>query len=685
MGLNEAKREIMWNVGTYWPMYAMFFVAMIIFGYGVYRRVAFWKRGKPAHERVGDWGKRLGIVLKELVLQNRVRKSTFPGIFHSLIFYSFIVLVITTLVVAYDDHFGDRYEPHLFKGYVYVFLTVGSELAGVLILVGIGMAAWRRFKKPENLENQGWFDTYPLVLLGLLVVTGFLVEGLRIAVIGDPWWYLSLIGWVFSLPFKGLSTESGEAWHLSLWWGHTVLAMAWIAAIPYTKFFHLLSLPTNVLLSKLEPRGQLARFDIMKLLEAEDFDPETFSIGVTGADSFSWKDRVAFDSCIVCGRCDDVCPAVMVGDDFGPKRLIRTLLDECRRVDGLAASPAAEGQDKTIIGNGLDEMFVWYCRTCSACIEVCPAAIDHVGPLMEIRRSEVLMNSRLPGEAAHAMRTIGNLGNPFGPQSDRVAWMNELGVPIIGPGEKTDVLYWVGCCTVFDPAKHKIAGDLCKLLEHCKVDFGLLGADEQCCGDPARLLGDENTFQQIAKDQIEKLRAREFKTLLVSCPHCLNVLKNEYKTLGADFNVVHHSTFLHEMLQSGKIELGNGDAAKMVYHDPCYLGRCQNVYDAPRKVLESIPGQDLAEMADFRERSLCCGGGGGHYWMDLKSDERINNVRVEQADKAGADLIVTSCPYCAQMIDDSLKLKDLDERIRSADIASVLWRHVRSKEPAIEG
>ena len=445
MNLSEAKREILWNVGTTWPMYAMFLVALAVFGYGVFRRVAFWRRGKPAQERIGDWGKRLGMMIKEILFQNRVRNTVFPAVFHSLIFYSFIVLFITTLVVAYDEYFGDRFDPHLFKGFVYVLLTVGSELAGLLILVGIGMAGYRRLKKPANLEHKGWYDTWPLVLLGLLVVTGFLVEGLRIEAAGDPWWYLSAVGWVFGLPFRGLSTSSGEAWHLSLWWAHTALAMAWIATIPFTKFFHLLSLPTHVFMSKLEPRGQLARFDIMKLLESESFDAESFSVGVTSAETFSWRDRLAFDSCIVCGRCDDVCPSVMVGDDFGPKRLIRTLLDECRHVDAAAAGSRDKTAARAIVGNGLHEEFVWFCRTCAACIEICPAAIDHIGPLMEIRRAEIMMNGRVPGEAAHAMRTIGNLGNPFGPQSDRVEWMNGLGVPIIGPGQKTDVLYWVGC------------------------------------------------------------------------------------------------------------------------------------------------------------------------------------------------------------------------------------------------
>jgi len=243
---------------------------------------------------------------------------------------------------------------------------------------------------------------------------------------------------------------------------------------------------------------------------------------------------------------------------------------------------------------------------------------------------------------------------------------------VVGRGEQCDVIYWIGCCTTFDTTKQKIATDLCRLLERCGITFGVIGADEKCCGDPARVLGDERLFQEIAEAQVEELNSRKFKILLVSCPHCYNVLKNEYPQFGGNFNVLHHTEFMHEMIWSGDLLPKVGMVRRIVYHDPCYLGRYQRLFNAPREVLKALPGADLIEMSDHMERSLCCGGGGGHYWMDLKSNERINNLRVQQAKNANADTIVTACAYCKQMLDDSVKQLNLDEEMEVIDIASLL-------------
>ncbi|HSW38213.1 MAG TPA: (Fe-S)-binding protein, partial [Acidobacteriota bacterium] len=239
------------------------------------------------------------------------------------------------------------------------------------------------------------------------------------------------------------------------------------------------------------------------------------------------------------------------------------------------------------------------------------------------------------------------------------------------PGEKVDVLYWIGCCVTFDPQKHRIAEDLCRLMARCGVDYGVLGDDEKCCGDPARIMGQEMLFQQTAKEQVELIKQREFNILLTGCPHCYNVFKHEYRQFGADFNVVHHTEFIQRLIAGGRIRPQTGAGKNMVYHDPCYLGRYQGIYDDPRSVLDSIPDVSRSEMKNRREKSLCCGAGGGHYWMDLKRGERINNLRVKQAKAEGADTIVTGCAYCLHMLQDSLKLLNYDETMRVTDIASL--------------
>jgi Fe-S oxidoreductase/nitrate reductase gamma subunit len=682
--LSDATRPIMWNISQVWVMYGLLVIALAICAYGIYRRIEFWRQGKNDNERLSDWSKRLKILLREVFFQKQVRNSNYPAIFHSFVFYSFLVLFATTLLVMveYDVSHLFGVQLNIFEGFVYVFFSVASELAGILILVGIAMAAYRRYvSKPVTLPNTVE-DGLVLVLIAVMVVTGYLVEGLRIAVNGDPWKPLSFAGMGFSFLFKGIGGEAGRSLHAALWWLHTVIALSWIAMIPYTKFFHLLSLPTNAFFSKLKPRGELQRKDIEELMEsAEDDD---LQIGLQKADEFTWKQRMDLDTCVSCGRCEEVCPAYLadtVKDYFTPRQLIARLkesLDDYAEKKKRNEKEDAEVED--IVNKVFDEEFVWHCRTCAACVEVCPALIDHVDTLMEVRRNEVLLQGRIPEEAGRALRTYETGGNPFGPQSERVDWIKKANFRVVGAGEKVDVLYWIGCIVSFDPQKQMIAKDLCWLLEKCGIDFGVLGGDEICCGDPARVMGQEMLFQQTAKKQVELLKQREFKTLLTGCPHCYNVLKNEYRQFGGNFNVVHHSEYIRDLIRRGAIKPRIGEEHKYVYHDPCYLGRYQGIYDPAREVLRTIPHSRVLEMKNHREKSLCCGAGGGHYFMDLKRGERINNIRVKQAHAAGADTIVTACAYCMHMLQDSVKLLNYDETMRVIDVASLTADSLESEK-----
>ncbi len=696
--LHLAQREIMWNITSPIVMYILFILALAVFSYGVYKRVKFYLGGQPDNERLQNLPlrlfimskemlKRLFIMAKETLMQNRVRNSIFPGIFHSFIFYSFAILIITTAIVALDYDFGTSF----FNGYIYVFFTVLSELAGLLVLVGVLMAAYRRYiRKPETIDTKAG-DTVALLLLAFIIITGFLVEGLRIATAGDKWAFLSFAGLATSKLFTGITEESGRMLHKAFWWIHAALAMGWIATIPFTKFFHILTLPANIFFAKLKPRGELKRVDIEALMTSEDFNEETFKIGIDKATDFTWKQRLDFDACISCGRCEEVCPAYLAKQPFSPKQMIAHFKNAVIKAEeiikqanptaarslGAAAAETAEAakpEIPEIIPSEINEEFIWLCRTCTACMEVCPAFVEHVDDMIELRRNEVIMKGRMPSEAARTLKRLESIGNPFAPQSDRVNWIEQLNVRVVNAGEEVDVLYWIGCCTTFDPTKQKIATDLSKILKKCGIDFGVLGEDEKCCGDPARLMGQEQLFQDLAKQQIELIRSRKFKILLTNCPHCYNVLKHEYRQFGADFNVVHHSEFLHEMIWAKKLIPQIGEKGKYAYHDPCYLGRYQKIYDSPREVIKSVPGAELVEMKNHREKSLCCGGGGGHFWMDIKKGERINNLRVTQAKDAGADTIITSCAFCQQMLDDSVKVLNMDEDIRVVDISTLVLR-----------
>ncbi len=661
--LSDATREIMWNIQLAWLMYLLFAAAVVMLVFGLYQRINSWKKGKQDDERLSDLPGRFVFMLKEMLLQRKTLQSGFPALFHSLIFYSFLILVVTTGVVALDYDLGTSF----FAGHIYVYLSAASEIAGILILLGVFMAMWRRYiSKPSTIETV-FADTWALLLLALIIITGFAAEGARISAAGDKWSAISPAGCVMSFLFAGFDGKSGAVIHRILWWLHAGLAFFWIGAIPYTKFFHVLLLPANAFFSKMKPAGELQRVDIEAMMEDDDFDEEDFNIGIDTAKDFTWKHRMDFDACVSCGRCEEVCPSFLANQPLSPKQFIADLKEMAIE----SGNKNSSEEPKEIVGSVFDEDYIWYCRTCMACTQVCPAYITHVDTLVEIRRNEVNMKGRVPADAGQNLKGMETRGNPFGSQIDRVDWIETLDVPVLGEGDGCDVLYWIGCLTTFDEAKQAIAADLIKILKKCGTDFGVMGKGETCCGDPARVCGDENLFQSTAKMQVEELNSRKFNKILVSCPHCYNVLKNEYPQFGGNYKVIHHSEFLQDMVQAGKLKANRPGTERAVYHDPCYLGRYQKIYDNPRQVIEGATGSAPLEMGNCREKSLCCGGGGGHFWMDFKEGERINNLRIQQAHETGADTVITSCPFCLQMLDDSIKIMNLDEQLKIKDIVSL--------------
>ncbi len=669
--LSDASRPIVdyidWQIPMTWAMYVMFIIALMFLSYGFYRRIRVWRAGKEDGERLGDLGKRFGFMLGELLTQRRVRNMGFPAVFHSFIFYGFIVLVITTAVVALDTYLGTS----IFKGWPYVILTVGSEIAGLLILIGVGMALWRRHvSKPKEIPQWAG-DTWALALIFLLVFTGYLVAGLRLAAQPSPWEALSFIGVIFSMPFRGLEAETSQILHMSIWWFHTILAMVWIGSIPYTKFAHLFFLPANAFLAKMKPRGELARENVLEMMESDDFDEESFQLGVQKTTEFTWKQLLDLDACIRCGRCEMQCPSTQAGEPFGP----RQFLDECSKLhEGFLKNRSDKAEAPDIVENAFNDEFLWFCRTCAACMEICPAFIDHVDDMITVKRNEIMMHGRTPSEGQRFLQTMENQGNPFATQSDRVDFIRDvLGARVIGAGEEVDVLYFIGCVTTFDLEKQKIARDVCKLLDEAGVDWGVLGDAETCCGDPARVMGQELQFQTAAVTQTEELNSRKFNVLMTACPHCLNTLKYEYPQFDGNYQVMHHSEYLMKLVEEGKLKLKTPVGRKTVFHDPCYLGRYHGEYDAPRKLLRTIPGMGLEEMESHHSKSLCCGGGGGHFFMDLKGgSDRVNNMRVEQAKTAGGEVIATACGFCMGMLEDAVKTLNLEDSIEVRDIAALL-------------
>jgi Fe-S oxidoreductase/nitrate reductase gamma subunit len=715
-------RPLYWNIDLFTKvsMYVLALVAVGICAYGVMQRVKYWKQTKPDSERWSSWGDRLGFLFNEILLQRSVNKKGFPGIFHSFIFYSFIACAIATaaafaetdFIIFFNDAVNAQggYDQLLFDGIIYDILSIGAEVGGVLILVGVGMAAYRRYVvKAENLERKPE-DGIALGLIALIVVTGFIAEGIRIHHTGETHIWTSFVGYALALPF-GMpdvpvldAHAGGSIAHKITWWVHMVLAMGFIALIPYTKFFHLLAIPTNVLKARLTSNDPVPRVDLDEIMNDEEFDYDSFSLGIASAKEFSFENRVDHDACIECGRCQDVCPSFRAGDKtgedgmaFGPKNYINALRDYGKAVMEAKAKydaePAPEGEEKEpfeyppLIGEEdatFDPNFIFYCRTCRACMEVCPAKIEHVPGFIEQRRNEVNINARMPDEAQIPLNQLQSTFNALGPQEDRTDWIEKTGVRVVGWEEECEVLYFVGCLTSLDVTKQKIAEDVFAILEAANIDFGVLGEEETCCGDPARVIGDEMTYQMVAKAQIEAINARKYKVLLVSCPHCMQNLGSEYKTFGHDLKVMHHSEYIQQLIAEGKVKLDGALGKKVAFHDPCYLGRYQRIFDAPRGVLGSLGCQQV-EFPEAKEDNLCCGAGGGHFWMDFHdAPKRINNIRMEQAMDIGAEVVATGCPFCAQMLLDSVSILDLGEKVEILDIATLVAKQLPKVEPEAE-
>lgn len=567
-----------------------------------------------------------------------------------------------------------------------------------------------------------------LLLLVLLVVQGFCLEGMRIRATGDPWALYSPVGYLFSLFFWSLSTKSIQVLHYIFWWFHTITVFVFFALIPYTKFLHIISSSANLFFTeKSRPKGALKYpGDIQTLLEtaAESDDDADFGIGISTIENLSWKQRLDLDACTSCGRCQNECPAYRSGKTLSPKWLILDARDHMLSLfadgkldsNGTSAQHLLDRLDRFLVkslvlrdhqaeGNGyfraqnelvqqarksvgqapddqlyqtvMEEDVFWACTSCRACMEVCPVAIEHIDLIMDVRRSMVLMEGKIPSEAQPALRAIETRGNPFGPAESRADWADGLEVPIIKEGDTVEVLYWVGCVSAFDKRKQKIARSMASILNASGLKWGILGDREQCTGDPARRLGEENLFQTAAKNNIALLKSVTFDTVVANCPHCFNTLKNEYPVIedfsnGRDVRVLHHIQLIKELIASDAISVSESTARDITFHDPCYLGRYNDIYQEPREILQEIGGHRLTEMKDSCEKGLCCGAGGGHYWFDMKVGQRINVLRVDQAAETGADLVATGCPFCMQMLEDAVGLTEREDSLEVRDIAEIV-------------
>jgi len=595
-----------------------------------------------------------------------VTRQDLAGIGHSLLFWGFGLFLISYIIfIGLGGGFG---LSSVLAGST--FETVYSsilDIAGLFVSAAIVWAAIRRYIiRPERLEAS--FEAGIILLLVItLMVLHFCIEGFGYAAYHISGSYPPIGA---ALANFLISTDVSEstlvAVYKGLWWLHYAIILGFLVYIPRSKHLHILTSPFNVLFKSLAPKGAL------NLIDPEKAE----TIGASKIQDFTWKQLLDLYACAVCGRCHASCPATLSGKPLSPREVILNLKDHLLEVGPqlLKGETPSANPGPAMIEDMLTEEVIWNCTTCYACQEVCPVGIEHTVKLIDMRRN-LVEHGRVSPSVAKALESVRLLGNPWEqPQSARLDWAEGRKVNLIQDREEVDVLYWVGCAGAYDPRSRDISLAVVSLLERAGVNYALLGTEERCCGDPARRMGEEGLFQLLARSNIDVLKKYRFNRILTHCPHCYNMLKNEYPQLGVQFEVVHHSQFLLELIHSGKIKLQEGQELRLTFHDPCYLGRYNGIYDPPRQVLQAISKATMIEMRLNKTKAMCCGAGGGQIWIQSEKGRRIEDMRFEQVQEVDAQVVATACPYCTIMLDAVAQIKEPTGKIKVMDIAELVVR-----------
>jgi Fe-S oxidoreductase/nitrate reductase gamma subunit len=672
----------------YWMFYSVVAIGLFSCAWLISVRVRNYERGQPddrrttkknVHRRLADF--RAGVWMRTLL------RDPAAGVMHSCIYFGFLVLFVATVILEINHQLPE--ELKFLHGKVYQAYGATADVFGVIFLVGIVWAIGRRYlhrpyririkTKPEDAVILGTF-----LVIGL---TGFLTEAFRIALVGTPsferW---SLVGYPLATIFDGWSVGTLSDLHRTMWVVHFAAFVAFLIILPTTKLRHMITSPMNMYLGdKDRPKGAMK--PMPNLMETE---LDTF--GASTVEDFTWKQLFDTDACTICGRCTSVCPAHATGKPLDPREIVLKVGEVMAATGNPQVSPPV-GVDRDIT-IGADSIFervtseeLWACTTCKACDEICPVNIEILDKILDMRRYLSLMESDFPVELGNTYRSMENSSNVYGMnQGERADWAKDLdGVAIIdgsGPFEH-EYLYWVGCAGSFDDRNKKTTRAVAKLLQRAGIDFAVLGPSELCTGDPARRSGNEYIFQMLAMQNIETLNGLGVKKIITQCPHCFNTLKNEYPQLEGTYEVIHHSQLLMDLIDTERLSLlGATLDERVTYHDSCYLGRHNDVYLAPRKVIGSLAGIDIVEMPRNGTQGMCCGAGGARMWMEERTGKKVNDERSEEALATGASRIAVACPFCYVMLEDGVKGKGRDEDVKVSDIAEVLLEAIEAGESA---
>lgn len=649
-------------------------LALGFFGWNTRRLISYLRVGRKEN-RFDQVGARLKNVAAIAFGQTKLLREPVAGILHFFIFWGFVILLGAVL-----ESTGEGLMPGFsfaFLGDLYPPLVFLEDIFGAFVTVSVVMALYRRLiSPPKRLRVSGhskWDAILILAMILVVMVTMFGQNATRIVIGNGEAANARVISALLTRMFE---PESAEFWFGFFFWGHILTVLAFLNYLPYSKHLHVISSIPNVFFASLEPKGALRAINLA--------DETLTKFGASDVEDFTWKQLLDGYTCTECGRCTAACPANNTGKLLSPKKIIvdlraRTLEKAPSMVQGNGGVPEEILQHQ-LVDNFISEQELWACTTCMACVQECPVMIEHVDSIVEMRRGLVLNESRFPEELKTTFSNLERNYTPWGfGHSARADWADGLDIPRVSDTMDAEILFWVGCAGAYDTRYRAVTQAFARLMKLAGIKFAILGTEEKCTGDPARRMGNEYLSQMLITDNVTTLNNHNVKKIVVTCPHCLQSLGKEYKQFGGDYEVVHHTTFLKQLIEEGRIKLSPDKKERITFHDPCYLGRYNDEYDAPRDIIDRVAA-DHVEMKRSRDRSFCCGAGGGRMWMEEHEGKRVNIERTEEALALKPDVIGTGCPFCMTMLTDGVKASDAVERVRVKDIAELVWEAVQSDE-----